>query len=242
MTTVTSESDLPSWREPLHEVTERLRCADLWVLRFNASWMRSSSLCLNTAAGKYWIYGIVANLVSFRAQLLLPVPDNPLELLNALHHLGHGARAVDQLADLRVRELVRGDERDQADRLSRALASPPCDVMASQTMAHGAGEAVVSEGSERYGQAERQARYQERERERERERAGGSTVSASQRDREAPVYSPPTRPGARISKSAASGHLEGRRPETLNSHGGDVSVENTFVQSESGLRERNLVM
>lgn len=92
--------------------------------RVAAAWVVPS---LNRVLPKgYRLYGNsnsrkVANLVSFRAQLLLSVPDDPLELLNALHHLGHGSCAVDELAHLRVRELVGGDERDQADGLSRAF-------------------------------------------------------------------------------------------------------------------------
>ena len=65
--------------------------------------------------------GRAPRLLSLRPQLLRSVPDDPLELLDALHHLGHRAGAVDQLADLRVRELVRCDERYEADRFARAL-------------------------------------------------------------------------------------------------------------------------
>ena len=73
--------------------------------------------------------GRAPRLLSLRPQLLRSVPDDPLELLDTLHHLGHRACAVNQLADLRVRKLVRSDERDEADGFPRSFGvSAPCGV------------------------------------------------------------------------------------------------------------------
>ena len=60
-------------------------------------------------------------LLPLRPQLLRPVADDPLQLLDTLHHLGHRAGAVDELAHFGVRELVGRDQGYQADRFSRTL-------------------------------------------------------------------------------------------------------------------------
>lgn len=48
-------------------------------------------------------------LLALRAKVLSSVPDDPLELLDTLHHLRNGAGAVDELPDLRMSELVGSD-------------------------------------------------------------------------------------------------------------------------------------
>jgi len=58
------------------------------------------------------------DLAACGANHRLAVLDELAQLLERLFHLGHGARAVDELGDLGVRKLVRGDEREQCDGLA----------------------------------------------------------------------------------------------------------------------------
>lgn len=86
----------------------------------------------NTTRFVFW-NALLSRLLPLRPQLLRSVGDDPLQLLDALHHLRHCAGAVDQLAHLRVGELVRRDEGYEADRFSRALVGTHEGVMAHGT-------------------------------------------------------------------------------------------------------------
>lgn len=86
----------------------------------------------NTSGFVFW-NALLSRLLPLRPQLLRSVGDDPLQLLDALHHLGHRAGAVDQLAHFRVGELVRRDEGYEADRFSRALVGTHEGVMAHGT-------------------------------------------------------------------------------------------------------------
>lgn len=111
----------------------------------------------------------MTDLVSFRTELFLSISDDPLELLDALHHLGHGAGAVNKLADLGVRELVGGDERDQAHRLPCACKSWWDSVAMMVTVVvvgfggRGGGGRGDDDGEDREGGGERDGRERERD-------------------------------------------------------------------------------